>query len=40
MPMAISPERPRSGITKLTGGRLVKDNRLIEGDLWVNTSPF
>lgn len=37
MPMAVSPERARSGITKLTGGRLVKGNKLVEGDLWISS---
>lgn len=37
MPMAISPERPRSGITKLTGGRLVKGDQLVEEDLWISS---
>ena len=35
--MAISPERPRTGITKFTGGRLVKGNRLVEEDLWISS---
>ncbi|KAK5137520.1 hypothetical protein LTR08_008499 [Meristemomyces frigidus] len=37
MPMAVSPERPRTGITKFTGGRLVKGNQLVEQDLWVSS---
>lgn len=35
--MAISPERPRSGITKLTGGRLVREDKLVEEDLWISS---
>ena len=35
--MAISPERPRSGVTRLTGGRLVKGNNLVEEDLWISS---
>lgn len=37
MPAAISPERPRSGITRLTGCRLVKGNSLVEEDLWLSS---
>jgi N-acetylglucosamine-6-phosphate deacetylase len=37
MPMAVSPERPRTGITRLTGGRLVKGNKLVEEDLWISS---
>lgn len=37
MPEAISPERPRSGITRLTGCRLVKENRLVEEDIWLSS---
>jgi len=37
MPAAISPERPRTGITCLTGGRLVKGNDLVETDLWISS---
>lgn len=37
MPAAISPERPRTGITRLTGGRLVKGNDLVEEDLWISS---
>ena len=37
MPKAISPDRTRSGITKLTGGRLVKGNQLVEEDLWISS---
>lgn len=37
MPMAISPERPRTGVTRLTGGRLVKGNQLVEEDLWISS---
>lgn len=35
--MAISPERPRTGITKFTGGRLVRGNQLVEDDLWISS---
>lgn len=37
MPAACSPERPRTGITRLTGGRLVKGNELVEEDLWISS---
>lgn len=37
MPMAISPERGRSGITKFTGCHLVKGNALVEQDLWISS---
>ena len=37
MPMAVSPERPRTGVTRLTGGRLVKGNELVEEDLWISS---
>ena len=37
MPIAISPERERSGVTKLTGGRLVKGDQLVEEDLWISS---
>ncbi|KAK4542203.1 hypothetical protein LTR36_007050 [Oleoguttula mirabilis] len=37
MPMAVSPERVRTGITRLTGGRLVKGNQLVEQDLWISS---
>jgi len=37
MPIAISPERPRSGVTRLTGGRLVKGNELVDEDLWISS---
>ncbi|KAK3679351.1 N-acetyl-glucosamine-6-phosphate deacetylase [Recurvomyces mirabilis] len=40
MPMAISPERPRTGITRLTGGRLVRGNKLVEDDLWISQEVF
>ncbi len=35
--MAISPERQRTGITRFTGGRLVKGDQLVEEDLWVSS---
>ncbi|EMC92712.1 carbohydrate esterase family 9 protein [Baudoinia panamericana UAMH 10762] len=37
MPTALSPERPRTGVTRLTGGRLVKGDRLVEEDLWISS---
>ncbi|KAI7585044.1 hypothetical protein KC343_g19687, partial [Hortaea werneckii] len=37
MPVALSPERPRTGITRLTGGRLVKGDQLVEEDLWISS---
>lgn len=37
MPMALSPERPRTGVTKFTGGYLVKGNELVEEDLWISS---
>lgn len=37
MPAAISSERPRTGITKLTGARLVKGDELVEEDLWISS---
>jgi len=35
--MAVSPERPRTGVTRFTGGYLVKGDKLIEGDLWISS---
>ena len=35
--MAVSPERPRTGVTRFTGGYLVKGDELIEGDLWISS---
>lgn len=35
--MAVSPERARTGITRFTGCRLVKGNRLVEEDLWISS---
>ncbi|KAM3421263.1 hypothetical protein BST61_g1668 [Cercospora zeina] len=37
MPIALSPERPRTGVTRLTGGRLVKHGKLVEEDLWISS---
>ena len=37
MPIAVSPERPRTGVTRFTGGYLVKDNKLVEEDLWISS---
>jgi N-acetylglucosamine-6-phosphate deacetylase len=35
--MAVSPERPRTGVTRFTGGYLVKGDKLIEADLWISS---
>ncbi|OQO07844.1 hypothetical protein B0A48_06635 [Cryoendolithus antarcticus] len=37
MPAATSPERAKNGVTKLTGGRLVRGNELVNGDLWISS---
>jgi N-acetylglucosamine-6-phosphate deacetylase len=37
MPIAVSPERPRSGVTRLTGGRIVRGNQLVEEDVWISS---
>lgn len=37
MPIAISPERSRTGVTRLTGGRLVKGDSIVEEDLWISS---
>lgn len=37
MPIAVSPERPRTGVTRLTGGRLVKGDQIVEEDLWISS---
>ncbi|KAK4889413.1 N-acetyl-glucosamine-6-phosphate deacetylase [Elasticomyces elasticus] len=37
MPVAISPSRPPTGITRLTGGLLVKNNKLVPEDLWISS---
>jgi len=37
MPIALSPERPRTGVTKLTGGRIVRGDRLVEEDVWISS---
>lgn len=37
MPMAISPDRPPTGVTRFTGGYLVKGNGLVEEDLWISS---
>ncbi|KAF2209537.1 carbohydrate esterase family 9 protein [Cercospora zeae-maydis SCOH1-5] len=37
MPIALSPERPRTGVTRLTGGRLVKHGKLVEEDIWISS---
>lgn len=36
--MALSPERPRTGVTKFTGGYLAKRDELVEGDLWISST--
>lgn len=38
MPIALSPERPRTGVTRFTGGYLVKGNKLVEEDLWISST--
>jgi N-acetylglucosamine-6-phosphate deacetylase len=37
MPIAVSPERQRTGVTRFTGGYLVKGNKLVEEDLWISS---
>ncbi|KAK1066837.1 N-acetyl-glucosamine-6-phosphate deacetylase [Friedmanniomyces endolithicus] len=37
MPAVISPSRPRTGITRLTGGLLVNHQQLIPADLWISS---
>ncbi|KAK6420972.1 N-acetyl-glucosamine-6-phosphate deacetylase [Oleoguttula sp. CCFEE 5521] len=37
MPIAMSPERPRTRITKFTGGLLVRGNELVKEDLWISS---
>lgn len=37
MPVALSPERPRTGVTRFTGGFLVKGDKLVEEDLWISS---
>jgi N-acetylglucosamine-6-phosphate deacetylase len=37
MPAAVLPERPRTGVTRFTGGYLVKGNELVEEDLWISS---
>lgn len=37
MPAAISPERPTTGITKLTNCRLVRGDSLVVEDLWISS---
>ncbi|KAK6441735.1 N-acetyl-glucosamine-6-phosphate deacetylase [Oleoguttula sp. CCFEE 5521] len=34
---AISPGRAKDGVTKLTGGRLVRGNELVDEDLWISS---
>jgi N-acetylglucosamine-6-phosphate deacetylase len=37
MPSAVSPERPRNGITKFTNCRLLRGNSLVKEDLWISS---
>ena len=37
MPIALSPTRPKNGITKFTNCRLVRGNDLVREDLWVSS---
>nr|POF04055.1 n-acetylglucosamine-6-phosphate deacetylase [Quercus suber] len=37
MPAADVADRPKTGTTRLTGGRLVKGDKLIEEDLWISS---
>ncbi|KAL1589357.1 hypothetical protein WHR41_01943 [Cladosporium halotolerans] len=37
MPIAVSPERPRTGVIKFTGGLIVKGDALVEEDLWISS---
>lgn len=37
MPAAVSPTRPKNGLTKFTNCRLLKGDALVEGDLWVSS---
>ncbi|KAL2755638.1 carbohydrate esterase family 9 protein [Sodiomyces alcalophilus JCM 7366] len=37
MPIAVSPMRPRTGITRFTNCRLVKGDALVEEDLWISS---
>jgi N-acetylglucosamine-6-phosphate deacetylase len=37
MPIALSPTRPKNGLTKVTNCRLLKGNELIRDDLWFSS---
>lgn len=37
MPIALSPTRPKNGLTKFTNCRLLKGDSLVEEDLWVSS---
>ncbi|KAF7559960.1 hypothetical protein G7046_g4200 [Stylonectria norvegica] len=37
MPIAVSPTWPKNGLTKFTNCRLLKDDALVEEDLWVSS---
>ncbi|KAK7407938.1 N-acetyl-glucosamine-6-phosphate deacetylase [Neonectria punicea] len=37
MPIAVSPTRPKNGLTKFTNCRLLKGDALVDGDLWVSS---
>jgi N-acetylglucosamine-6-phosphate deacetylase len=37
MPSAVSPTRAKTGLTKFTNCRLLKDGALIAGDVWVSS---
>lgn len=37
MPIALSPTRPKNGLTKFTNCRLLKGNDLVHEDLWVSS---
>ncbi|TKA80546.1 hypothetical protein B0A55_01997 [Friedmanniomyces simplex] len=38
MPAPISPSRPATGITRLTGGLLVHNHKLLPADLWISSA--
>lgn len=37
MPIALSPTRPKNGLTKFTNCRLLRGDRLVAEDLWVSS---
>lgn len=37
MPSAVSPTRPKNGLTKFTNCRLLKGNELVDEDLWISS---